>query len=29
MAEHHGGSFTVTASDAGGTELVWTARIDS
>lgn len=29
MAEHHGGSFTVTASDEGGTELVWTLRIDS
>jgi signal transduction histidine kinase len=29
MAEHHGGSFTVTASDEGGTELAWTARIDS
>jgi signal transduction histidine kinase len=29
MAEHHGGSLTVTASDEGGTELVWTARIDS
>ena len=29
MAEHHGGSFAVTASDGGGTELAWSARIDS
>ena len=29
LAEQHGGSFTVTASDAGGTALVWTASIDS
>jgi signal transduction histidine kinase len=29
LAEQHGGSFTVIASDAGGTALTWTASIDS